>query len=411
MKSIQLREPWQRTLAVALIAQFVTSIGFQMFIPFLPLYVKHLGSDTGMSVELSAGLAVAGAGITSMFTTAMWGAISDRYGRKLMLLRATFGGMILLGLMGFVTSTEQLLVLRLMQGFVTGTVAATNALVASQTPRDKVGFAMSWLQAALWGGLAIGPLVGGLLADAFGYAVPFIFVGGLLGLCFLTILFGIHEDFSRPVKKVGQPSLAQLWKTALVAEGVPAVMAMRFLIGVARNTLAPILALFVVTLLPASQAGQSIHAGVVASVAAITGTVGGIYLGRMGDRIGHRQIVIACSVLSIAAYVPQVGVVDVWGLVLLQAVTGLAFGGLVTSMSALLAQYTTVGAEGAIWGVDGSLSSATYAIAPLCGSLIAVSFGMRSAFLFTAILHAIVLGIAFYLLPQKRKVFSPAVGD
>jgi DHA1 family multidrug resistance protein-like MFS transporter len=411
MKSIQLREPWQRTLFVALIAQFVTSVGFQMFVPFLPLYVKHLGSTTGMSLELAAGLAVAGAGITSMFSTAMWGAISDRYGRKLMLLRATFGGMILLALMGFVTSSEQLIMLRLLQGFITGTVAATNALVASQTPREKVGFAMSWLQAALWGGLAVGPLVGGILADLFGFAVPFLFVGALLGVCFFAILFFIEEDFKRPVKKVGQPGLLTLWKTALMAEGVPAVMTMRFLIGVARNTLAPLLALFVVSLLPASEAGHSIHAGVVSSVAAITGTVGGIYLGRVGDRIGHRQIVLLCSVLSIAAYVPQFGVVDVWGLIVLQAVTGLAFGGLVTSLGALLAQYTTRGAEGAIWGVDGSVSSATYAVAPLCGSFIAVSFGMRSAFLFSAILHAVVLTIAFYLLPQKRKLFSAAVGD
>lgn len=73
MKSISDPDSWQHTLAVAIFAQLVTAIGFNMFIPFLPLYATSLDSTLNLSIEAAAGLTMGAAGITSMFATALWG--------------------------------------------------------------------------------------------------------------------------------------------------------------------------------------------------------------------------------------------------------------------------------------------------------------------------------------------------
>ncbi len=410
MKSIIPTEGWQRVLAIAFFAQFTTSVAFQMFVPFLPLYVRQLPSTTGMSVELSAGLAVAGAGLTMMFASAFWGAIADRYGRKLMLLRATFGGMILLGLMGVVVSVEQLLVLRLLQGVVTGTVTATAALVASLTPRHRMGYAMSMLQVALWGGLAVGPLVGGAIADHFGYNAPFFVIAVMMAICGTMIALTIREDFHRPANTAENPRLVAQWKHALSAQGITSVLAIHFLAGIGRNLIMPIAAVFVVSLLLPGQTNHNSYAGLVSSVAAITATIGGVWLGRMGDNIGQRRVLIGCALLSVAAYLPQAAVTNVWQLIVLQAVVGFAFGGVLSAVSALLAVYSQAGEEGAVYGIDGSVGSAAFAMAPLVGSLVAATLGMRAVFVCMALIYAGVLLLA-YQLPQKRSVPAVAIGD
>jgi MFS transporter, DHA1 family, multidrug resistance protein len=410
-KSISHPIDWRKILLVAVVAQAMTGVGFQLFAPFLPLYVRGLDSTFGISPEFAAGLALGSAGFAQMFSSALWGAIADRYGRKLMLLRATFGAMILLGLMAFVTTSEQLIVLRLIQGFLTGTVAATNALVAGVTPRHKIGFAMSMLNVGLWGGQAVGPLIGGVLADAFGYSMPFMVTSVLLALAGVLIVFGIHEEFTPSFSK--RPTMLWQWRHALAHEGVPSVFWMRFLTGMARNILTPIAPLFVVFLLPANTPNQATYTSFVVSVASITTVLGGVYFGRKGDKWGQRRVLMGCAIGAVLLYLPQVYVTTVWQLIGLQALAGIAFGGMISSLSAILATLSDSGEEGAIYGIDGSIGSASFAVAPMLGALVSVWIGMRGTFAFTALLYLVVFLIAYTYLPKEKRVphFAPAVGD
>ena len=163
---------WQQTLVVIFIAQLMSAVGFSTIFPFLPLYVQEL-NPAGQSVEFWSGMVFAIPGVTMMFAAPVWGALADRHGRKPMVMRAMFGAAILIFLMGRVQSVEALVLLRALQGLITGTVSANNALVASVTPRDRMGFAMGTIQVGLWGGIALGPIIGGTLADAFGFRLPF----------------------------------------------------------------------------------------------------------------------------------------------------------------------------------------------------------------------------------------------
>ena len=162
------------------VSQFISALGFSIVFPFIPLYVKWLGTNTSLSTEFLSGMVYSGQALTMMIAAPFWGLIADRYGRKLMVQRAAFGGAIIILGMGFVRSAEELVLLRAIQGLVTGMVSAASALVASLAPRHRTGYAMGILQLGFWSGLAIGPLAGGILSDLFGYRNTFIITSALL---------------------------------------------------------------------------------------------------------------------------------------------------------------------------------------------------------------------------------------
>jgi len=179
---------WRTTLYVAWIAQAVSTMGFTFVLPFLPLYLRELGIADGESVVMWAGLLVAATPVTMAIFSPIWGALADRYGRKIMVERAMFGGAVLLALMGLVQNVHQLLALRLLQGAVTGTVTALVALVSTTSPPQKSGYSQGMMRMAFFCGVAVGPIVGGAVSDSFGYRFSFlvagvlIFAGGLLVL-------------------------------------------------------------------------------------------------------------------------------------------------------------------------------------------------------------------------------------
>lgn len=414
MVSALLRRPqWQIALAIVFFAQLMTATGFSLVFPFLPLYVDDLGSIYGLSTELLAGLVIGVQGFTMMVVSPLWGAIADRHGRKLMVMRAQYGGAVILLMMAFAQNAEHLIVLRGIQGMITGTVAANSALIASKVPRDRIGFAMGSLQVGLWGGLATGPLIGGFLADAYGFAMPFYITALLLLISGVLIHVGVEENFT-PVEDTEQrPGLVEQWQHVLGAEGVPFVYTVRFLTGIGRMMIIPIAPLFVASLLPDSVSGQSIYAGLLISVSSLTATLSGVYLGKLGDRIGHRIVLIGAGTAALVLYIPQVFVTSVWQLIVLQGLAGLAMGGLIAAPSALLAQYTQPGEEGAVYGIDSSVMSGSRAVAPIIGGMIALWFGYRGTFALTALFLAAVAFTAWQLLPSipRQHKAVPAIGD
>jgi MFS transporter, DHA1 family, multidrug resistance protein len=415
-------EPWQRTLWIVFFAQVCTAIGFSMIFPFLPLYVESLGTNTDIGLEFWAGMVFSAQALTMMIASPVWGAIADRYGRKLMLERAMFGGMIVIALMAFVRTAEELVLIRAIQGLITGTVAAANALVASVAPRERTGYAMGVVQVALWSGVALGPVIGGVLADAFGYRVPFLITAGLLGSAGVLIHIGVQENFQRtPQTDAEGKSYGFLggWKHVLGMRGVMQTYAIRFMAGLSRTMLIPIMPLFVVLLLTenavllvpdnfasvaAVLAGVSTITGLVVGARSAASTFSAVYLGRLGDRIGHRKIVIWCSLAAALLAVPVAFVTATWQLLALTFLSGLAVGGLVAAPSALLARYTDPGEEGAVYGLDNSVMAGARALAPLVGAGIAALFGLRVAFLASAGLFGLMLVVAVLLLPDDPLV-------
>jgi MFS transporter, DHA1 family, multidrug resistance protein len=405
-------ETWQRTLYIMFTAQFMVAVGFSSIFPFLPFYVEELGTNTTLSLELLAGLVYSAQAFTMMLAAPIWGTLADRMGRKLMVQRAMFGGAVILFFMAFARTAEDVVILRAIQGLITGTVAAANALVAAETPRKHMGFAMGLLQVGFGTGLAIGPLVGGAVSDAFGYGAAFFVTAGMLFFAGVLVLFGIQENFIPEKKKSGtRLGFKSQWRNILVTTGVPITYGMRFLTSLGRMMVIPIIPLFI-QMLMIDPERLNTFTGLMMGVASAATTLSAVYLGRLGDKIGHRKILIACSTASAVLYVPQSLISEAWQLMIFQILVGFAVGGVLPSVSALLANYTQHGAEGAVYGLDNSINAAGRAIAPLLGAWVAASFGLRTTFLATGAIFFCAVIVAMQFLPrdivQDLDIVNPA---
>lgn len=382
-------------------AQLLTAIGFSSIWPFFPLYVQELGSSTGMSLELLAGLVFSSQAFTMMIASPIWGTLADRYGRKLMVERAMFGGSVILLLMAFVQSAEQLVILRAIQGLITGTTAASNALVASVTPREHAGYGMGLLQVGQGAGVALGPILGGVVADQWGYAATFYITAALLLLGGLLVFFGVQEQFTpRPAAGKGRIGLGAVWREIFAFAGVPVTFVLQFLSQLSFNLLAPILPLFIPTLLGPSQ-DVNTFTGLVVGVNAAAATISSLFFGRLGDKKGHRSILITSLAVGGVLFIPAAIANAGWQILVLQALVGVASGGIVPSLSALQARFTRQGLEGAVYGLDNSIGSGARAIAPLIGSSIAVWWSLRAVFPVTGTVLMVAAATGALFLPRR----------
>jgi DHA1 family multidrug resistance protein-like MFS transporter len=409
---------WRRNLAVLFTVQLLSTAGFSMIFPFLPLYVRELGTASGVgTIEFWAGLVFSAQAATMMVSSPLWGALADRHGRKVMLERATIGGAFLLAAMGFVQNAEQLVALRALQGAVTGVVAAANALVASQTPREHSGFALGTVNMARWTGTAGGPLVGGLIAESFGFRQSFWITGLLLGLAGLAVVLFVREDFT-PLDRAHAPgfwsSFLSSYRALFAAPGMPGLYGLTFLRSLGVTLTTPILALFILALNGNIEAGAAATTGLVIGASALASAISAVYLGRLGDRIGHTTVLIGSAISAMILYAPQSFVQSAWQLVLLQALGGFAVGGLVPSVAALMNLWAPAGNQGATYGLDNSVQASARVVAPLIAATIAALVGYRGVFLGAAVIYAAIAVAAVFVVRSARQRaaagYQPASG-
>ena len=395
-------EAWQGTLVIMCFAQMVSMIGFSSIFPFLPLYVKSLGTVTSLSADLCTGLVFSGQAFSMMIASPIWGALADRWGRKLMVERAMFGGAVIMALMAFARSAEELVALRMIQGLITGVMGATNALVAATVPRGRAGYAMGLMQVSMGLGLGLGPVIGGVVADAYGYRAAFYITAGLLAFAGVVVWFGVDEHFvARESTDQASVGFLAAWQRTLSSRGVPLAYTLRFINQMGRIIFMPILPLFILTLIDNPDRINS-YTGIVIGLSSAATAFFSIYLGRMGDRSGYRRTVIVCLLVVFLLFLLQALVSAGWQLLVLQMFYGIALGGIVPGISALLAVYSRQGDEGAVYGLDNAITSGARMIGPLLGVSIAAWFGVRMVFGAAALLYLTAALLAVWGLPKRN---------
>lgn len=191
------------------------------------------------------------------------------------------------------------------------------------------------------------------------------------------------------------------WQHVASSPGVAATYSLRFLCELGRSMIVPVAPLFVQTLLVGS-AHLNTFSGMVVSAAALATTISAVFLGRLGDRVGYRRIILICTFLAGLFYLPQSLVNSGWQLLGLQALVGLALGGVTPVLSSLLATYTDPGEAGAAYGLDNSVNAGSRTLAPTIGAAVAVAYGLRATFVATGLLFLVSVFIAMWLLPGNR---------
>ena len=384
-------------------AQMISMIGFSSIFPFLPLYVHSLGTVTLLSEELCAGLVYSGQAFTMMIASPIWGALADRWGRKIMVERAMFGGAVIMTLMAFVHSAEELVALRMLQGLITGTIGAANALVAAAAPRAQAGYAMGLMQTGMGLGLGLGPLIGGMVADAFGYRAAFYITGALQAAAGLVVMFGVKEHFVAVLPATDTRLVFMgRWRGMLAAPGIVRLYSLRFINQMGKIIFIPVLPMVVLSLVDNPGQGNS-FTGLVIGVSSAAAAIFAVYFGRLGDRVGHRRILIVFFMGCFLLFTLQAFVSGPWQLFALQAFYGMSLGAIVPAISALLAEQTRPGDEGAVYGLDSSITSGARVIGPMFGVLISVWIGLRAVFGVAALLYLAAGLIALLGLPKPHR--------
>jgi len=403
-------QSWQRNLYILTFVQLVSAIGMSSVFTFLPLYAEELGSSSGIPIEYLTGLVFSAQAFTMMLAAPIWGALADRHGRKMMVLRATFGGSVMVFLMAFVQNAEQLVLLRALQGALTGVLAALTALVAASVPRERAGYALGMLQVGLWGGISIGPLIGGFIADQFGFSASFIVTATMLVLAGIMVSAGVKEHFEPlPTQhSTGNGGLLQAWVHVLKSQGVAMTYLVRFLSRFGRTVVISFSALFIADLVH-NEGQTATITGVAMAISAVAGTLSAIYMGRLGDRIGHRRVLIIAALLAALFYLPMSLTTNVWQFTVLLTLAGAGAGGIMPTLSALLAGYTEPGEEGAVYGLESSIMAGARAVAPMLGAVLVAWFGLRSIYIASGITFVIMAVIAFQFLPKPQA--RPSFGD
>lgn len=377
-------EAWKLNLISVWLGCFFTGLAMSQILPFLPLYVEQLGVSGHQSLSIWSGLVFSGTFLVSALVSPLWGSLADRKGRKLMLLRASLGMAVVIALQGMVTDVYQLFALRALMGLTSGYIPNAMALVASQVPRDKSGWALGTLSTGQISGVIAGPLLGGLMADHLGLRVVFFVTAGLMFVSFLITLFLIKERRIE-VKKADRLSGKAVFQSLPYPALIVTLFISTLMIQLANSSISPILTLFIKEL-SGNSGNIAFISGMIAAVPGVAALISAPRLGRLGDRIGTARILLAALVLTTLLFAIMAWVETPLQLGILRFLLGFADGALMPAVQTLLLKYSSDQVTGRIFGYNQSFMYLGNVVGPLIGSGVSALMGFRWVFAVTAVL-------------------------
>lgn len=390
---------WKRNLAIAWIGCFLTGAAFSLVMPFLPLYIEQLGVSGHSALNIWSGLVFSITFLFSAIASPLWGGLADRKGRKLMLLRSALGMAIVMMLMGLAQNIWHLLILRACLGLLGGFIPNANALIATQMPRNKSGWALGTLSTGGVSGALLGPLAGGLLADSYGLRPVFFITAAVLFICFLLTLFCIRENFT-PVTKKEMLHAREVIGSLKSPRLVLSLFITTLIIQVATGSIAPILTLYVRDL-EGDVSNIAFISGMIASVPGVAALLSAPRLGKLGDRIGPEKILIAALMVSVLLLIPMAFVQTPLQLGVLRFLLGAADGALLPAVQTLLVYNSTNQIAGRIFSYNQSFRDIGNVTGPLIGAAVSASYGFRTVFFVTA--SVVMFNVIYSWLSLRRR--------
>lgn len=366
-------------------ANFFIGGSITMVLPFISLYVESFGDFSNSYVQSWSGWIFGITFVTALIFAPIWGRIGDKYGRKKILIFLAFGLGISVFLMGFATSVWQLFLLRMFMGIVTGFIPMSQALIATQTPKEVAGRVLGTLQTGNITGTLLGPLLGGVLADSFGYASTFKWVSVTVFLSAFIVMFGLKEikmKVSSDDIEYKSYSSKEVIKHILNKPVLLIVLLISTLVQVAHFSIQPILSLFVAEI--NGPASIALFSGIAFSSAGLGNLLMAKRWGKLGDKIGYTKILIFLLFMAGIVYLPGAFVTNIWQLVVLRFLLGISIGGIIPVRIAYIRQEAPLSMQGEVLGYNTSLRFLGNIIGPALGGVLSGYFGFSSVFYVTS---------------------------
>lgn len=398
-------ELWRKNLYAAWIAEMIAITGFNFVVPFIPFYVQELGiTDVGQAAQWAGILTGVPAVVMTIFSP-IWGSLADIYGRKIMVERAMFGSAISIFLMALSTNVYQLLFFRILQAALTGTVAACIALVSSSSPSQKMGYSLGLMQTAIFTGTCIGPLLGGIIADSFGYRNSFRITSILLFIAGLLVFFLVKENF-RPLSKK-EISSNNFWENLRIVFSSQQLINMIFVFFLVQFSVMivnPVFALFIEETFTSIKSISSIT-GTMLALTGFTSAISSAYIGQISDKYGYKKLLIVTILGAGIFYLPQAFVSSISQLIVLRIFLGLFYGGILPIANTIITLSTSPNDRGKAFGVTTSATFLGNTLGPFAGGLIASTLGLKDIFIFTSIL-LVLTGIWISIMVERPKTMG-----
>lgn len=356
----------KRKLLTVFIIVFVEMLGFSIILPLLPFYAETFGASPTM-----VGLLVASYAAAQMVSTPILGRLSDRFGRRPLLLISIFGSGIGFILLGVANTLVILFFARIFDGITGGNISIAQAYITDITDEKNRSRGLGMIGAAFGLGFIIGPAFGGLLSQ-WGYAVPAFVAAGIAFTNFIMVYFWLPESLT-PERKAAlenqkRPAISlKALNQALKRPVVGNLLHTRLFYGLAFAIFQTIFALY-------GQYRFDLNAQNIGYILAYVGVLSvltqAVLVGRLTDRFSDRNLILGMMVLIAISMFGWAFAPSVPFLLVILAPIAVSAGVLNTVINTALTKVVASSEFGGILGLSASLESATRVIAPSIGGLL-----------------------------------------
>jgi len=398
---------WRRNARFIALGCFLNPLGFTVAFPYLPLIVRELGVEG--ELELAVGVLVFGFFGLTFLLAPVWGTMADHYGRRSMVLRAGLGMAVGFLLMGLSASFPLFMLWYVLVGTCNGYVPAALALVATNTPRQHMGRALSTAQTGALLGTTCGPALGAWLVTVLpAYRHLYLVSAGFCVAAGLIALFFVREQFTRPQGPLRFHMLADV-RAILRVPGMGPLLRLNFVTHMMLFGSTTVVSLFVLELLEGRTvwSGVSMETWVGASTLALTiaSAMALPFWGRALDRFEPRRFAAVALLAALVATVPFPLVQDPLQLTVARVVLGLLAVGIQPATIRLVKEWSPPGMDGRALALGSAVQAMGNGTGPLLAGLIGPWLGLRAYFAFISL---IVLGsLTEWVLRGVRRQEAP----
>lgn len=370
---------WKKNLYAMWTSQFLVNMGFGLAMSFIPYFLEEIATLTENQLSLYTGLSSTIPSAAMAIASPFWGNMSDRYGRKKMLIRALICGSVTLALLGSSKTVMFFLFARAFQGFFTGSVPAAMALISANTPEKEMTKALGFMTSSSFLGYAMGPLLGGFICEWIGYSGCF-YMGSVVNtMGLLLVVFFIKEipgTYGAELVEQRKAKKAAGENAGVLSTGILMILATMLCMRLARTVFGPFLAIFVRDVL-GTMDGATRMIGIINLVTCVSTATASVTLARLGDKYNKFKYAGVLTVLAFAASCLMGAPVGIWLFVAFYGLFYFFVGGIEPVLTSAASEIVDDSSRGVLFGLLNTCSSLGMMMSPLLGSAVSVAFGVR----------------------------------
>ncbi len=399
------RVNWKMNLFIIWLSQFLAMVGFGCCMPFIPLLLKenlHIDDPNVRGVYTS--IYYLASMLSLCVATSVWGVLADRFGRKLMLLRASYAAALFYPLLAFAPNFWVLASIRFVCSFFSGTVNPAQTLLIATSPSEKHGWVLGVLSTAVSSGNMLGYLLGGLLVDRFGYTFAFVTCGAIYLTSALLVHIFARDDFSVALAKKQRAKSPHKFKD-VATPAVIWLLVMFLLVGVSTRLIQPYMALLVERV----QAERAaFYTGIVSSASSLGGFFSGLCLGWLCDRFAPRKLLLPLLIIGGVFTAAMAYSNNIAMLIITKFVAAFAGGGIKPVLQLMLTKITRPELRGTYFGWSGSVNTAGGIVCSFLGGSVIWLTDVRGVYMAAALILIIMIPL---MIPTVRAIKKEFVVD